>query len=254
MGYNILICDDDTIYCELIEAQLESFENYTFRSVNSSEAAIKALEEDEYDLILMDIFLKGSKDGITTVSEINQYHDIPVVYITGSNPGPVFERAKSTLPNGYLLKPLNSNTLKTTIETALQRFRMEQNSIESNRMFQRILDASSDAKRYIDTHFLIIQVNSAFETFANMNRQNIIGRYCWEIPCLNDCEGTGCLAKQIYAGKIEKSEYVKKIEDEQGRLCTIIITGTVIQDPKGTITGMVESYRDITGLLGEIGK
>lgn len=77
------------------------------------------------DLLLMDIHLPGSKDGIDFVEEVRQSHRVPVIYLTSLDDQETFSRAKLTQPEAFLIKPLKINQLdelRRSIELALHRF------------------------------------------------------------------------------------------------------------------------------------
>jgi diguanylate cyclase len=73
----------------------------------------------------MDISLQGAIDGITAADQIGCQLQIPVVYMTAYADNNTLERAKSTNPYGYLVKPFKPNDLRVSIEIALQKYRVE---------------------------------------------------------------------------------------------------------------------------------
>ncbi|MEB3338519.1 MAG: hybrid sensor histidine kinase/response regulator, partial [Leptolyngbyaceae bacterium] len=77
------------------------------------------------DLILMDIMLRGKMDGIEAAHHIYTTHQIPIVYLTANADEDSLQRAKSTHPFGYILKPFKSTELQVTIEISLARHQTE---------------------------------------------------------------------------------------------------------------------------------
>ncbi|PYX70933.1 MAG: hypothetical protein DMG78_17180 [Acidobacteria bacterium] len=73
------------------------------------------------DSILMDIRLKGKKDGIDAASEIQQQVDISIVYLTAYSDRRTVERVKRTYHDGFILKPFHRHDLQSTIDIAMQR-------------------------------------------------------------------------------------------------------------------------------------
>ncbi len=115
----ILIVEDEAIIAMEIENQLESL-GYEITSIaDTGEKAIEDTEEDKPDLILMDIRIKGEMDGIETASRIQHKLDTPIIFLTAHAEEEKLERAKLTLPYGYLLKPVQDRDLMVTIEMAL---------------------------------------------------------------------------------------------------------------------------------------
>jgi len=118
---DILIVEDDYITATVIKKYLEKDYYHIIDIVNTGEKAIAAAKEYKPDLILMDIFLKNSIDGIETSRRIKEIQDIPIIYLTADSSSETIRRAKITEPFGYLLKPIDSSVLITNIELTLQK-------------------------------------------------------------------------------------------------------------------------------------
>jgi CheY-like chemotaxis protein len=86
---------------------------------SSGESAIDALDEEEPDLILMDIMLKGSMDGFTAVENIQKRRQIPVIYITALMDAATREKALSLSSHEIIGKPIHVPQLLDIVERAL---------------------------------------------------------------------------------------------------------------------------------------
>jgi len=115
----ILIVEDDSIIAVTIEGRLKEFGYRVVGRVATGAEAIKKALELEPDLVLMDIHLKGPIDGIEAAETIYGIHNIPVVYLTAFSDEATLERANKTSPFGYIVKPFNDSTLKTTLRLAI---------------------------------------------------------------------------------------------------------------------------------------
>jgi CheY-like chemotaxis protein len=116
---SILIVEDEFIIAMLIEKQVRKLGYHIAGMVTSGEQAIQQVRKGATDLVLMDIKINGNLDGIQTMLEIRQFSDIPVIYITGNSDSTTREMAEETGPTGYIIKPIDSNVLRMTIEQAL---------------------------------------------------------------------------------------------------------------------------------------
>ncbi len=125
MADKILIVEDEAVVSLDIARRLEKMAYEVVARVASSEEAIAAIEANAPDLILMDINLQGSTDGIETAEQIDRDYRIPVIYLTAYAGDSTIERAKQTNPYGYILKPFKERELRAAIEVALQRKRAE---------------------------------------------------------------------------------------------------------------------------------
>jgi CheY-like chemotaxis protein len=115
----ILIVEDEAIIAMEIENQLQSLGYEVTSIVDTGEKAIRKAEEDKPDLMLMDIRIKGEMDGIDTAEEIRNRFGIPVIFSTAYLDEERIDRAKITMPFGYVLKPIQERDLRVTIEMAL---------------------------------------------------------------------------------------------------------------------------------------
>ncbi len=115
----ILIVEDEAIIAMEMESSLQSLGYEVTSIVDTGEKAIQKAEIDKPDLILMDIRIKGEMDGIDAAEEIRNEFGIPIIFSTAYLDEERIERAKITMPFGYILKPIQERDLKVTIEMAL---------------------------------------------------------------------------------------------------------------------------------------
>ena len=126
----ILIVEDESIFARDLELTLKRMGYSIAAKASSGEEAIKITGTTFPDLILMDIVLKGELDGIETANEILGSFDIPVIYLTAYTEEHILERAKGTIPYGYILKPVDHVELKIAIDIALRRHSAEKKKKE----------------------------------------------------------------------------------------------------------------------------
>ena len=79
---NILLVEDERITAEDIKCRLENLGYNVPASESSGEGAIKAAGEALPDLILMDIELKGSINGVEAAEIIRVKFNIPIIFVT----------------------------------------------------------------------------------------------------------------------------------------------------------------------------
>jgi PAS domain S-box-containing protein/putative nucleotidyltransferase with HDIG domain len=92
----------------------------------------------------MDIMLSGETTGVEAADTIYSQLNIPVVYLTAYADEATLQRAKETKPFGYLLKPFEERELKSTIEIALYKFKMEMKLKDRERWLFTILKNVED--------------------------------------------------------------------------------------------------------------
>ncbi len=115
----ILIVEDDGIIAMDIESRLKKLGYGVTGIMAYGEKVIEKVKENEPDMVLMDIVLKGDMDRIEAAEEIRTQFDIPVIFLIAFADKDRLERAKLTNPFGFILKPFQNKDLEVTIEMAL---------------------------------------------------------------------------------------------------------------------------------------
>ncbi|MER2998622.1 LytR/AlgR family response regulator transcription factor [Pontibacter populi] len=114
----ILISEDEVIIAEDIAACLKDL-GYETCAIDTGEDTIDMIRETHPDLVLLDINLKGNADGVDIGSRIREEFNIPFIYLTAYADKSTIDRAKKTEPDGFLVKPFDEKSLRSTIEIAL---------------------------------------------------------------------------------------------------------------------------------------
>ncbi len=131
MSADILIVDDETDIRELIAGILQD-EGYETRLAHNSDAALSEIAQRRPSLVVLDIWLQGSKlDGLDLLLEIKKVHaDVPIVIISGHGN---IETAVSAIKRGaydYLEKPFNADRMVHVIGRALEATRLKRENTE----------------------------------------------------------------------------------------------------------------------------
>lgn len=137
------------------------------------------------DLVLMDIILKGKMNGIEAAGEIHQRYGIPVVFLTAHSDDATVEKALATEPFGYLVKPLDERTLKSTIQMALYKHEMEGTLFQNDQTITILLNATDDIQYLIDTEGKFLAVNEALAKKANTTTMNMQGTSVYDLVMKN---------------------------------------------------------------------
>ncbi len=115
----ILIVEDDPIVASDIKYKLRDFGYDVSGTAATGEAAIAAVRAHKPAAVLMDITLEGQMDGIQAADTIRRELNVPIVYLTAHSDQATVQRAKLTLPYGYVLKPIREIELKIALEMAI---------------------------------------------------------------------------------------------------------------------------------------
>ena len=119
MNTRILIVEDDALMASELEIRLKSLGYAICAIASTGLEAIELTESLKPHLVLMDIVLKGSMDGVDTACRIRKQFSLPVIYVTAYVDDELLARAKITEPYGYIVKPFSERELHANIEMAL---------------------------------------------------------------------------------------------------------------------------------------
>lgn len=117
----VLIVEDESIVALDIKYALLKLGHEVMSCVTNADDAIAYIKKNRPDVIIMDIHLNHSKDGIETAEEIQKIADIPILYLTAFADDDTISRAVKTNPIGYLIKPFKREELKSTIQLGLHK-------------------------------------------------------------------------------------------------------------------------------------
>jgi DNA-binding response OmpR family regulator len=116
-----LIVEDEALIAEELRERLSRLGFSVIATVDSADESVAIATRERPDLVLMDIRLKGEKDGVQAAKEIRQQVDVPIVYLTAYSDRPTVDRIKETEHDGFILKPFLRRELQATIEVAMRR-------------------------------------------------------------------------------------------------------------------------------------
>ncbi len=158
-GISIMIVEDENIVALDMRYRLEAFGYTVCPVVTSGDAAVSAAATWKPDLILMDIQLRGSIDGVESARLIHNDTEIPIVFVTAFADDETLERVKASDAYGYIVKPYHERELCIAIEMGLSKHRYEQEL----RIAKEAAEASDKAKsRFLSniSHELKTPLNS----------------------------------------------------------------------------------------------
>lgn len=228
----ILVVEDEGIVALDIQSMLEDLGYQVPITVASGEEAIEEAAKSRPDLALMDINLEGEIDGIGAAEQLRDRFNIPVVYLTAYSDENTLQRAKLTTPFGYLVKPLEARSLKTTIEMAIYRHQLEQQLKQSKEWFATTLRSIGDAVIATDEGGRISFINSVAESLTGWSQAEALGKDVSEVFRIAN-EITEALADRVLIMK-------------NGTKIPIDDTVAPISSENEKIIGAVYVFRDIS--------
>ncbi len=152
---SVLVVEDESIVAKDIQNSLKKLGYSVFGSSPSGEQALKLIEENQPDVVLMDIMLKGSIDGIETARQIKEKYEIPVIFLTAYADESTLNKAKITEPHGYIIKPFKEIDLHTAIEMAIYKHGKEKDVKKERDMLYSLVEG-----RESDNSVVFVKSNS----------------------------------------------------------------------------------------------
>lgn len=246
----VLVVEDERIVAKAIQNELRSMGYRVPVTAATAEEAVDRALETHPDVILMDIVLKGERDGVSAAEEVRSRLDIPVVFLTAYGDEETLRRAKASEPFGYLLKPYEEKELHTTIEMALYKHRVEKRLRDMNRWLDATLRSIADAVVATDARQYIRLMNAGAERMLGRAQAAVSGEDLTAM-CRLVCEKNTAVLESTAKQSIRTGEPV----DFPAGTCLqrpdarrIPVEGSVapIHDDEGNFTGLVVVLRDAT--------
>lgn len=256
MNERVYLVEDEPLIASSIRKKLEQ-QGFTVAGHSTSgEAALRAMDRNPPDLVIMDIKLHGQIDGVETADRVRQRYDVPVVFLTAFADEATVRRAAETEPFGYLVKPFTDRELAGAIAVALYRHQLERSAREREEQYRLLSQVTTDYAFCVriapdpendellwsigSTEALLGPGAPSFRTIADAlylvhpDDAPEVSRFCERLR-----SGTGGQP----GGAIE----FRTIDDNgNSRWCRL--DAGVISDRRGTIEQIYGSYKEVTAL------
>ncbi|MEI6235170.1 MAG: response regulator [Planctomycetota bacterium] len=170
----LFVVEDELVVARDIQIQLNGLGYDTVGHTDRAEEAILRVGELRPDLVLMDVQLAGTMDGIAAAQAIRDQFSIPVVFLTAFSNQETLERAKLTEPFGYVLKPFSERELQTVVEMALYKHKSETKLRTSEERFRQLAEN-------IDEVFWISDPANTHVLYVSPAYEKVWGRTCESI-------------------------------------------------------------------------
>lgn len=246
----IMVVEDEGIVAEDIRQNLQNLGYIVSAVASSGEQALIEVAANIPDLVLMDIVLSGELDGIKTAAQIRSRYNIPVIYLTAYADAKTLEQAKLTEPFGYIVKPFNDRELRTTVEIALYKSKMENKLRQREEWLSTILKSIGDAVIVTDEKGRIKFMNSIANSLTGWKEKEAKGEPLSRIfNIINEKtrqQVEDPVAKVLKEGGIVGLANHTLLIARDGTETPIDDSGAPIKDAKGDIIGVVLVFHDIT--------
>ena len=261
----VLYVDDETDLLTIGKLFMERFGNLTVDTSPSASEALSKIASGSFDGIVSDYQMPGM-DGIQLLQEVRQkYGDIPFILFTGRGREEVVIQAIDFGVDFYLQKGGEPKSqfaeLVHKIRQAVRRKEAERAVKSSEKRLSDIIDFLPDPTFAVDVTGTVIAWNHAIEELTGMSSEDIIGKgkeeygaafYHSNRPVLIDLIDEPDETILQFYSHIERSGTSITAETDfthvNGSHLHILLKVSRLYDQSGTVTGAIESIRDITQL------
>ena len=193
MKLKILIVEDQFIEAYSLERILLKAGYRTCSIARSVPLALKIIDKEHPDLVLLDIQLQGSLTGIDLAKTLRK-SNIPFVYLSANSNKKILEEAKATMPQGFLVKPFREKDVLVMLDVAW--YLHEHNS--------KITIAQDNPRIDSDTHTFL---GKSHKTKAVLDQIKVVSSSDISVLILGE-SGTGkeLIAKEIHLNSERKNK------------------------------------------------
>jgi CheY-like chemotaxis protein len=182
----LLIVEDEPIVAVDLQQEALGLGCKVTGLAESADAALMSVEESRPDLVLMDVRIDGSMDGIQTARLLRQAYQVPVVFLTAHSDNLTLSRASLELPYGYLTKPFRTEELHATLNVAFHKAAIEAEERRANQFLSMTVDGMHEAILLASADCLVQYMNAAAQEMTALPLSQARGKHLSEVFPLTD--------------------------------------------------------------------
>lgn len=248
----VLIVEDEIVVAMDLKRSLVQLGYAVVATADSGDEAIRLAGESRPDVVLMDVQLRGTMDGIAAADKISKQWQIPIVYLTANtNDDETLSRARTAGAYGFLLKPYRPNDLNAALLVAVSQYRYVREMFSERTWLRTLFDSMSDAVIATDNDSRVRYVNPAAARLTGWNSAEAIGKPIEEVYELEIISGGATGICQVpadiaVASPIRKGRFL--LRSRSGKTVPVENAAAPIL-AGGQPLGVVSIFGDITDRL-----
>ena len=172
------IVEDEVIIADNLENMLIGLGYEVAEPAATFAEAIDMIETEKPDLLLLDIQLRGKKDGIDLARKINEDYRLPFIFLTANADTATVQRAKQVTPPAFLVKPFTKDDLYSAIEICLHNAATNKNDSQQSVSINYVVNDALFIKNgqyfhkvkfadilYLESEHVYVQVHTVEKNF-----------------------------------------------------------------------------------------
>lgn len=200
----IMVVEDEKLTMLFITETLEDYGYEDILEYACGQDIIDTIKQGTVpDLILMDINIKGSKDGIQTATEILQLCNIPIVFMSAYNDKRTIKEVLAVSLYGFISKPFNERELYIALEIAWKNF--YQQRVKEEHVIKRKIKLYDNCYYQLDTQN--IYLDNQLVSLSH-NQQVLLETLIKDVNSIVD---KGLLSYNIWGTKEESNSALRTV-------------------------------------------
>jgi PAS domain S-box-containing protein len=248
----ILIVDDEPRLCDSLETLLCA-QNYDVKTCNSGNEALPFLTSNEFDLVLLDIFMDGM-DGFQVIEKImHQKIDTPVIIMTGNASTESAVKALRMGARDYLKKPFETGELFSSVRNTLNlRQLKKENELmtrklkESVQRFRNLTESTSDWIWEVDLKGLYTYCSPKINGLLGYKPEELIGKTPFDLMPAGEAKRVSDLFNTFVSSQSSFDSIENVNIHKNGSHVVMETSGVPFLSDEGELLGYRGIDRDIT--------
>ncbi len=244
---NILIIEDSKLQQKILVNYLKELNYNILATFSYGQKALDYIEnnQEDIDLVLIDIILKGEINGYDVSKAISKNYGIPMIYLTSVKEEKSDYNFNESDVYLFLNKPFTKLELKNNIEMVLSKHRLNKKLENSLNEKQMLLDNIETMVWYLKSPDTFARVNKAYTEFFGLAKKNIEGKKLKDVLGIKDANHCLKTNREVF-NKKKQIKNKKYIENKNNVKKILIITKTPWINDKGEVEFVICSAKDIT--------
>lgn len=237
----LIVENEGLVGCDMA-ASLNALGYRVVGTCATGEEALRLYHDLRPDLVLMDVHLDGTRDGIETARLLQQRGPVAIVYVTACADLETVNRARETRPHGYLLKPFSQDELRLTVEVAAARHHEESQRKRREQSYLETFESLTDGVIAADLAGVIIFMNPAAASVTGWNQKQAVGHSLHEVFRIYHASGEPAQVELTHPGQ-RPQERTVWLTSRKGERVAVQDRSAPLRDQSGELTGVVILFR-----------
>jgi diguanylate cyclase (GGDEF)-like protein/PAS domain S-box-containing protein len=244
-GQGILLVEDEAVVAMDLAEQLADM-GYRVCAIADNGVDARALATQlQPAVVLMDVVIKGSVDGIELAAGLRDCCDAPVIFLTAFSDLSTVHRASQTSPFGFLTKPFQPLEIRAAIEVAIHKHAADKRLRDAERWSLATLRAMSDGVIAVDLEERVRFLNPSAQNVLGLAPEQAQGRKLEEILLVEDAAGNEAAEPAIQRVLREQARVLgapgQHLLTAEGKVLPVDHSAAPILDDRGVMIGAVVS-------------